>query len=291
MPEDPNIAAINLKEILSRICKRARLLGQLELRRACLLAAQAPLSDVSDADLDTLRAIGDGREAVDLLLDNARLARIANQLGKDAADQIHRDESARLERPAHRQTIVQVARDTFLTAAAQVVSSITKPRSEANSNVWFIGYCNWLLDGKHDVRPELLRAAEVLDTPDFREELLNRLWKECPEEAAELHLPRPGARRDQPWETPLPKPTGKPAEREKQPDKERATPATGEWSEPMSRAEFARRAYGGAKGKTRARDAQPLLRQYGFEQISRNLVRVRLDTMDAATRRRIEKPI
>lgn len=61
-----------------------------------------------------------------------------------------------------------------------------------------------------------------------------------------------------------------------------------EWSEPMSKAELARRIYDGRKN--RGRDVNPLLKKYGFEKITKVLIRVRLDQMDAATRRKVESP-
>lgn len=67
-----------------------------------------------------------------------------------------------------------------------------------------------------------------------------------------------------------------------------AVKTDGEWSEPMSRAEFARRVYCGRK--QRARDVDPLLKQYGFEQVRVKTIRVRLDKMDAETRRKVENP-
>lgn len=193
MPDNANISAINLKEILCRICKRARWLGQLELRRACLLAAQTPSeADISDADRETLRMIGDGREALDRLHKDPRLTAITRRFHNGAADQIHREECDRLKCSSHRQTALQVARDTFLSAVVQVVSGFTKPTSEEYSDNLFARFCCWLLDDTGSAPWELERAAEILDTPDFRTELLNKLWKECPEEAKELHLPKPG---------------------------------------------------------------------------------------------------
>jgi hypothetical protein len=66
-------------------------------------------------------------------------------------------------------------------------------------------------------------------------------------------------------------------------------PQESELSEPMSKAEFARRVFGQGKGEARARDVQPLLKKYGYEQTSAHHIRVRLDTMDPHTRSRVEK--
>ena len=65
-------------------------------------------------------------------------------------------------------------------------------------------------------------------------------------------------------------------------------PPAGEWSEPMSKAAFARRVFGGRK--ERGRDVDPLLKQFGFERITAKTIRVRLDTMDANTRKKVENP-
>ena len=61
----------------------------------------------------------------------------------------------------------------------------------------------------------------------------------------------------------------------------------GEWSEPMSWAEVARRVFGNPKD--RARKVKLLFKSDEFQQVSPKLVRVRLDKLDSLTRRRIEK--
>jgi len=189
--EDPRLAAMNLKEILCRICKRAKRNAGLVWRRASLLAAQTTTeSDVSDVERETLRGIGDGREALDVLYNDARFTTIARRSRNEAEEQIHREEADRLKRPAYRQTALQVVRDTFLGDVAQVVSGFTKPRDEAGADYYFAGYCNWLLDGTGNPDAAIMRAADILDTPDFRRKLLNELESESPEEAEELGLLR-----------------------------------------------------------------------------------------------------
>ena len=158
-------------------------------RRACLLASQAMIdSDVSDDEGETLRAIGDGRKALEVLRNDERLKTITRRFNKEADVQVHRAESDRLKRPVQKKWAWQVIRDRFLDAAGQVVG-FPKPITERDSDHCFAGYCNWLLDGKPQPDQDLMRAADILDTADFREELLKRLWGECPEEAEEMQLP------------------------------------------------------------------------------------------------------
>lgn len=65
-------------------------------------------------------------------------------------------------------------------------------------------------------------------------------------------------------------------------------PLIGEWLEPTSWAELGRRVFG--NDKERARKIKMLFSKDGVKQISRKLVRVRLDTLDLHIRRKIEKP-
>jgi len=67
-------------------------------------------------------------------------------------------------------------------------------------------------------------------------------------------------------------------------------PAGAEFSAPMSLSEMARRITGDPDA--RPRKVRPLLKRYGLEQVgnSGRLWRVRLETMDAGTRRKIEMP-
>ncbi len=64
-------------------------------------------------------------------------------------------------------------------------------------------------------------------------------------------------------------------------------PHDGELSEPMSKAELARRVFG--DNKVRARKVEPLLKQWGVVQHSPLKIRVRLDAMDPHTRAKIER--
>ena len=133
---DTTSSAINLREILCRICKHARRLGLLSLRRACLLAAQArSKADICDADREALLAIADGRTALDVLSENARLSTIKRRFEGTASEEIHREECIRLKCPAHRQTVLQVARDAFLTAAAQIANDFTCSSTEMHRRV------------------------------------------------------------------------------------------------------------------------------------------------------------
>jgi hypothetical protein len=61
-----------------------------------------------------------------------------------------------------------------------------------------------------------------------------------------------------------------------------------EWSGPMSRSDMARRITGDPSA--RPRKVQALLERYGLEHIKGRQYRVRLDQMDASTRRKLEKP-
>jgi hypothetical protein len=65
-----------------------------------------------------------------------------------------------------------------------------------------------------------------------------------------------------------------------------AAPSEGEWSAPMAKAEMARRITG--KANARSREVEALLRRFGLERVAGLKWRVRLDTMDPATRRKIE---
>lgn len=62
-----------------------------------------------------------------------------------------------------------------------------------------------------------------------------------------------------------------------------------EWSAPMTRTEMARRITG--KKKPRPREVDEFLNRHGLEQVSGRKFRVRLDNMDAATRRKLEAPL
>lgn len=65
--------------------------------------------------------------------------------------------------------------------------------------------------------------------------------------------------------------------------------AEGEWSAPMSKSEMARRIM--RDKDARSRKVEALLKRHGLEHIKGKQYRVRLDTMDALTRRKLEEPL
>lgn len=64
--------------------------------------------------------------------------------------------------------------------------------------------------------------------------------------------------------------------------------ATEEWSAPMTKTEMARRITG--RNKVRAREVEPFLAQHGLRHVAGRKFIVRLDTMDANNRRKLESP-
>jgi hypothetical protein len=65
-------------------------------------------------------------------------------------------------------------------------------------------------------------------------------------------------------------------------------PDEGEWSAPMTRTDMARRITGDRYA--RPRKVEKLLHRYGLRHVDGRMFQVRVDTMDSATRKKVEKP-
>ncbi len=196
MPKNRPKSAKSLRDILLIVHRRACVIRESVRRRAAAMAADAEDRGLSSEERDKLLACGRGDLEVDEIRKVERLRNLAGCFLDKAERAILREEAKRLGSPIHRKTLLPVACEAFMRAAEQVAGH------RMHESYWHDLFCNylWWLDvASHDPRSpgefgaseDLVVAGQELDTPEFLEEFLETLWRECPEECKDLKFRKP----------------------------------------------------------------------------------------------------
>ncbi|MFH1110709.1 MAG: hypothetical protein V1790_16150 [Planctomycetota bacterium] len=187
--------AITLEQILVRVHGRAKELCERIDRRACRLRAETDRGEeLSEAQRATLLEVADGKQSLDVARNDERLKSAFGEWVRGKANkEVLREYADGLGQPSHRKTAWEVVTNAFFAAAERVVDGFKV--TDAYRDWWegqFWSYCESLSTGKVTLstdRADLFRrAGEALETPSFVHDVLDRLERECPQEARDLAL-------------------------------------------------------------------------------------------------------
>jgi len=168
MPNTPG--PLTLKEVIRRVYKREKDCHE----RSCYLASQAALDDQS-------------LETPPNDIENTDYYEAARKI-------IEKEDAQNLGRSVFRLTAFCVTTVAFLEASKHRVPGFD----------WEVGYadeyqsvfrlfCEWLINGVGSDEPmieDLQRAYDILEQENFCETLIVKLLEQCPEESAEIGLPK-----------------------------------------------------------------------------------------------------
>lgn len=183
MSQTKQTQTISLKQLICDIGRWHNEEVNSIVRSAATLALQCQ-HDLTQDQRRRLKAIEAAERPSDLLEKGKAVERILDRCEGEAMAQVSRQ----IGRALYARQIWEVAIEKTVVAARRA-----EPRFYCNSSsreFVFARHCAFLLGLDPDSDPDLIKAVNLLDAEGFAEELLRKLRKECPQEAAYRGLSR-----------------------------------------------------------------------------------------------------